>query len=53
MSLKTQPIPAIPEDTARVAHAAFPKGNSWLRLRDQLGTIYQDESFASLFPNCG
>ena len=53
MSLKAQPIPAVPEETARVAHAAFPKGNTWLRLRDQLGTIYQDESFASLFPTGG
>jgi transposase len=53
LSLKAQPIPAIPDDTARVARAAFPKGNPWLQLRDQLGTMYQDELFASLFPNCG
>jgi transposase len=53
MSLKAQPIPAVPEATARVASAAFPKGNTWLRLRDELGTIYQDESFASLFPHRG
>ena len=53
MSLKPQPIPDIPEETARVAQAVFPKGNTWLRLRDQLGTIYEDDSFASLFSTRG
>jgi transposase len=42
MSLRPQPIGAIPEQTARVAHAAFPKGNPYLMLRDHLGTIFQD-----------
>jgi hypothetical protein len=27
MSLRPQPIEPVPEDTARVARAAFPKGN--------------------------
>jgi hypothetical protein len=27
MSLKLMPIPPVPPETARVAHAAFPKGN--------------------------
>jgi transposase len=53
MTLKAQPIPAVPEETARVAKAAFPKGNAWVRLRDALGTVFEDESFASLFPGCG
>lgn len=53
MSLKAHPIPVVPEETARVARASFPKGNTWIRLRDQLGTIYRDESFASLFPTSG
>lgn len=53
MSLKAQPIPAIPEETVRIARAAFPKGNTWLSLRDKLGSIYQDEDFASLFPTRG
>ncbi len=30
----------IPEETARVAHIAFPKGNPYIRLRDELGPIY-------------
>jgi transposase len=43
----------VPEETARVARAAFPRGNPWLRLRDELGIIYTDETFAPLFPTHG
>jgi len=53
MSLHPQPIGPIPEQTARVAHAAFPKGHPYLTLRDHLGTIFQDEDFATLFPAWG
>jgi transposase len=44
---------SIPEETIRVACAAFPQGNIYLQLRDALGTIYQDQSFAHLFPQNG
>jgi transposase len=37
----------VPEDTARVAHAAFPKGHPYLTFRDALGTIFQDVSAAT------
>src|SRR5262245_43264876 len=53
MSLRSQVIGPVPEETARVARAAFPKGNLYLRIRDTLGTIYEDQLFAGLFPNCG
>ena len=53
MSLRPEPIGPVPEETARVARAAFPHGNPWLRLRDELGTIYTDETFAPLFPTHG
>jgi transposase len=53
MSLRPQPIGSIPEQTVRVAHAAFPKGHPYLTLRDHLGTIFQDEDFAALFPAWG
>jgi hypothetical protein len=53
MSLRPEPIGPVPEETARVAHAAFPRGSPWLRLRDELGTIYTDETFAPLFPTHG
>src|SRR5919199_763127 len=53
MSLHPQPIAPVPKQTAQIAHAAFPKGNPYLTLRDQLGTIFQDEDFATLFPAWG
>ena len=53
MSLKPRPILEVPEETARIAHAAFPKGNIYLRIRDQLGVFFEDEQFTSLFPKCG
>jgi len=51
MSLKATPVPPVPEDTARVARAAFRKGKGspWIALRDQLGALYQDTDFAALF----
>ena len=53
MSLKPQPIQPVPEETAHVARSAFPKGNSYLKLRDELGTIFEDEDFIELFPERG
>jgi transposase len=53
MTLPPQDDFSIPEETARVARAAYPKGNRYLKLRDALGTIYQDASFARLFPHNG
>jgi transposase len=49
MSLHPYPAGPVPESTARVARAAFPKGNAYLRLRDELGPVYADDAFASLF----
>jgi transposase len=53
MALHPQPPEPVPEDTARVARAAFPKGNPYLTLRDQLGVLFQDEAFTALLPGCG
>lgn len=53
MSLKPKQILEVPEMTAEVARAAFPKGNVLLTLRDELGTIFADEDFADLFPDRG
>src|SRR5712691_12244309 len=53
MSMKPQPIPEIPKETARVVRAVFPKGNIYIFLRDRLGTIYQDDLFADLYPERG
>ena len=53
MCLRPNPMPPVPEETARVARAAFPKGNPYLTMRDQFGSLFQHAQFASLFPLCG
>ena len=53
MSLHPHGIEPVPEETVRVAHAAFPKGHPYLTVRDVLGTIFQDDDFAALFPAWG
>jgi transposase len=53
MSLHPQEIPEIPEQTVRVARAAFPSGNLYLKMRDECGAIFQDEQCADLFPPQG
>jgi transposase len=53
MSLHPHIIAPVPDETARVARAAFPKGHPYLTLRDTLGTLFQDEDFATLFPAWG
>ena len=50
MSLRPELIEPVPEETARVARAAFPRGNPCLQLRDVLGSVYTDQDFANLFP---
>jgi transposase len=53
MSLRARKPDPIPEETARVARAAFPDGNLYLRMREVLDVIYADEDFADLFPTRG
>jgi transposase len=53
MSLRPSPVEPVPEETARVAHAALPHGNLYVTLRDTLGTIFSDADFAALFPRVG
>ena len=50
MTLKPEVVGPIPEATIRTARAAFPKGCVVMRLRDEFGTLYQDENFRQLFP---
>lgn len=50
MSLHPQAIPPVPETTAVTARAAFPRGNRYLAMRDELGVFYTDHDFAALFP---
>jgi transposase len=53
MSMHPQEISHVPEETARVARAANPKGNAYMRMRDELGSIYEDQMFTALFPRRG
>jgi transposase len=53
MSLHPAPWGPVPEETARVAQAAFPKGTLYVRLRDELGPLYDDGLFADLFSSRG
>lgn len=53
MSLQPQEIPPIPDATAQIARAAFPHGNRYMAMRDELGSLYTDQDFATLFPSRG
>ena len=53
MSLPACPLARIPEETLRAARSAFPKGNPYMQMRDELGSIYTDEMFADLYPKDG
>ena len=50
MSLHPQEPPSVPEETIRVARAAFPKGSLCLCIADELGSIYTNDQFTALFP---
>jgi transposase len=53
MSLFPQDVILVPEETARVARKAFPKGNVYMKMRDELGVLYKDSDFAPLFSSQG
>jgi len=54
MSLRPQAaVPPVPEQTARVARAAFRRGNPYLLLGDRLGAVFDDAGFADLYPKPG
>ena len=53
MSLKYTPIEHIPEETQRVARAAFPKGNPMMTLHDHLPQLFTNEDFAHLYSRFG
>jgi transposase len=53
MSLRPAEIAPVPAGTAEVAAAAFPKGCPAMRMRDELGAVYDDRTFAPLYPSRG
>lgn len=44
---------SVPEQTRKIAQSSFPKGNLYMRMRDELGVLYADPEFADLFPPQG
>src|SRR3954453_11636112 len=53
MTLHPHALPSVPEATAAAVHAAFPKGNLYIDLRAEFGTLFTDELFADLYPPLG
>lgn len=51
--LRIEKIPEVPSETVRIARAAFPKGATFIRLRDELGVFLSDQDFVSLYPHKG
>jgi len=50
MTLRLYPLPSVPDATAAAVRAAFPKGNLYVELRTEFGTLYEDQLFADLYP---
>src|ERR671923_1510019 len=51
--LSPQPLPPVPDETARVAHTALSPRHPYIRVADELGALFADEQFADLFPTHG
>ena len=48
MTWRPHPLPPVPEATATIVKAAFPKGNLYVDLRAEFGTLYAPALFADL-----
>jgi transposase len=53
MTWRPQPIPPVPEATSAAVKAAFPKGNLYVVMRTEFGTLYDDQLFADLYADRG
>lgn len=53
MSLEPWSDGGVPELTARVVRAAFPKGTLAIRIREVLGLVFDDAAFVEAFPGRG
>ncbi len=53
VSLESRDDRGVPELTARVVRAALPKGTLAVRVREALGPLFEDESFAEAFAKRG
>lgn len=53
MSLRSPSSYCLPNETARIARAAFLRGNPYLRVYDAFGPIVANPQFVDLYPNEG
>jgi transposase len=53
MSLPRDYLSPIPPETVRIAQAAFPEGNVSMRMREELGILFDDEQFAAVYAREG
>ncbi len=53
MTWRSTSIPPVPEATAAAVKAAFPKGNVYVDLHEELGSIYRDDLFADFYVDRG
>ena len=53
MTWRPHPLPPVPETTAAAVNAAFPKGNLYVALRTEFGTLYTDDLFADFYADRG
>jgi transposase len=53
MSLGPTEMGTIPEETERIARAAFPKGNLYMRMRDELGVLFDEADWKVLYARVG
>jgi hypothetical protein len=47
--MRPRPLPEVPEQTVVVARAAFRKGSLAMRVRDELGEVFEDGAFMEAF----
>src|SRR5919109_2256448 len=53
MTWRPHPLPPVPEATAAVVQAAFPRGNLYVDLRTEFGMLYEQDLFADLYADRG
>src|SRR2546430_5280433 len=53
MTLRSQPLPPVPEATVAAVQAAFPKGNPYMALRAEFGALDDDQLVADVSPPAG
>ena len=53
MTWRPHPLPPVPEATAAVVQAAFPKGHLYVALRTEFDTLYEQDLCADLYADRG